>query len=76
MTRTSDLPVPVRSADVKPYEWSLWCRIEGGEPFMNEIVGVRPSECGQYLWFMLDSHNFLKTKPDDVLHLIPQGSDR
>jgi hypothetical protein len=57
--------------DVVPYEWALWCRVAGGEAFANHIVGKRPSECGEYLWFMLDSHNFWKVKPDDVLALIP-----
>ncbi len=64
--------VSVLASGVKPYQWSLWCRIEGGEPFANEIVGVRPSDCGEYLWFMLDSHNFMKVRLTDVLHLIPR----
>lgn len=61
----------VRASDVKPYEWSQWCRIEDGEPFANEIVHVRPADDGIHLWFMLDSHNFMKVKPDDMLELIP-----
>lgn len=63
--------VRVRAGDVEPYEWALWCRVEGGEPFANQIVGRRVSEDGAHLWFMLDSHNFLRTTPDEVLELIP-----
>lgn len=61
----------VKARDVKPYEWALWCSIMGSEPFANDIVSVHPSECGAYLWFMLDSHNFLKATPDEELELIP-----
>lgn len=61
----------VRADCVKPYEWAQWCSIEDGRPFANEIVATRRSECGEYLWFMLDSHNFMKVKPDEWLELIP-----
>jgi hypothetical protein len=61
----------IRAGDVKPYEWAQWCRIEGGAPFANEIVSVKPAEDGVHLWFMLDSFNFMKVKPDEVLDLIP-----
>lgn len=64
----------VCASNVKPYEWALWCRVEGSEPFANEIVGVKPSECGEYLWLMLDTFNFWKVKPDDMLSLIPLRS--
>lgn len=61
----------VKARDVKPYQWAFWCSIMGGEPFANEIVSAHPSECGAYLWLMLDSHNFYKASPDDELDLIP-----
>lgn len=66
----SDL-TPVQARDVQPYRWAQWCRIEDSEPFANDIVGVRPSDDGEHLWFMLETFNFLKAKPDDVLYLIP-----
>jgi hypothetical protein len=65
--------VAVRAGDVKPYEWAQWCRIEDSEPFANEIVSVCPADDGVHLWFMLDSHNFLKAHPEEVLDLIPVG---
>lgn len=61
----------VIARDVKPYEWAQWCSIAGGPPFANDIVSVKPADDGVHLWFMLDSFNFMKVKPDDVLELIP-----
>ncbi len=61
----------VRALDVKPYRWGIWCSIEGGEPFANEIVGLRWSEDGRYLWFMLESHNFDRFEPEQILDLVP-----
>lgn len=60
---------------MKPYEWAQWCSIEGGPPFANDIVHVRVSDDGEWLWLMLESFNFWKVKPDDVLHLIPTKRD-
>lgn len=64
----------VLARDVVPYAWALWSDVEGSMPFENEIVGVRWSEDGQYLWFMLDSGNFLKADPDDLMDLVPYRS--
>jgi hypothetical protein len=65
---------PVLARDVVPYHWALWCSIEDGKPFANTICAVRWTEDRRHLWFMLDSHNFLKAAPDEVLELIPQES--
>jgi hypothetical protein len=63
----------IKAIDVKPHYWAQWCTIEGyPEPFANTIVSVKWSEDGQHLWFMLDTHNFLKASPDEELELIPQ----
>jgi hypothetical protein len=62
----------IAARDVRPYEWAQWCSIGGGEPFANDIVSVRPTECGRYLSFMLDTFNFFKATPDEVLELIPK----
>jgi hypothetical protein len=63
--------VRVQARNVVPYRYALWCRIEGGKPFANEIVGKRPSDNGTHLWLMLDSHNFIKAEPDEWLELVP-----
>lgn len=61
----------VLARDVVPYEWAQWCSIEDSLPFSNDVVSVRPSDCGTYLWFMLETWNFFKAKPDEELELIP-----
>ena len=60
----------VRARDVKPYHWAMWCSIEGGPAFANWIVSVKWSDDGRYLWWMLDSHNFDKRDPDEMVNLI------
>lgn len=62
---------PVTARDVVPHEWALWCSVDGSLPFANEIVAVRWSEDGQYLSFMLESHNFMRAAPGESLDLIP-----
>jgi hypothetical protein len=61
----------IRARDVAPFFWAQWCSVGGGEPFANAIVGVRWSEDGKHLWFMLESHNFMKVDPDEMLELVP-----
>ena len=64
--------IRVKAIDVIPYRWSLWCTVgDCPDPFANEIVRRRWSEDGQHIWFMLESHNFLKAAPDDELELVP-----
>lgn len=67
--------VKVRAIDVKPYRWALWCSIEGGPPFENEICLRRWSDDGQGIWFMLESHNFLYAEPNEILELVPYTCD-
>ena len=61
----------VKAIEVVPYEWAIWCSVAGSQPFANEIVAQKWSDDGQHIWFMLESHNFLKAAPDDVLDLLP-----
>ena len=63
--------VKVRAIDVLPYHWGQWCSIDGGPPFVNDIVSRRWSDDGEHIYFMLDSHNFLKAVPDEELELVP-----
>lgn len=60
----------VRARDVQPWFWGQWCSIEDGEPFTNVICSVRWSDDGEHLWFMLETHNFFKAKPDEILELV------
>jgi hypothetical protein len=62
--------IMVRARDIKPYHYALWCRIEDGKPFANDIVGVRWSEDGTKLWFMLESHNFFDALPDEMVEVV------
>lgn len=64
--------VKVDARDIKPYFYSLWCSIEDGAPFPNPIVGMQWSEDGEHLWLMLESHNFYRCKPDEVLDLVAE----
>lgn len=64
----------VFASDVRPYEWARWDSIESSEPFSNTIVSVKPSDCGEFLWFMLETHTFFKARPNDVLKLIRVAS--
>ena len=59
--------VNVLGIDVIPYQYAVWCSIRDGEPFANPIVSRRWSDDGEFIWFMLDSHNFAKCKPDEVM---------
>lgn len=62
--------------DVLPYRYGVYCSIEDGKPFVNDIVGRQWSEDGEKVIFMLESHNFLFEPPDgelDVVALKPMG---
>lgn len=71
MTEPESPPtVMVRARDIKPYHYALWCRIQDGKPFCNDICGVRWSEDGKKLWFMLESHNFFDSEPDEMVEVV------
>lgn len=61
----------VRARDVAPYAWGLWSSVEGGKPFLNEVMGVHWSEDGTEIILGLDSHNFYFAKPDEEIDLVP-----
>lgn len=73
---SSPAAVRVKAIDVRPYRWADWCTIADddhgeSEPRLNPIVGRRWADDGAAIWFMLDSHNFLKAAPDELLDLVP-----
>lgn len=63
--------VTIKGRDLKPYHYALWCSTMGGEPFANTIDLIRWSDDGEYLWLMLDTHNFHKVGPDEDIEVIP-----
>lgn len=70
-TMSDPKTVKVKARDVVPYLYGDWSSVADGEPFANQIVRIRWSEDGEHLWFGLDSHNFMKARPDEVLELVP-----
>ena len=66
--------VTVRARDVKPYHYGIWSST-GGEPFANCICGVKWSEDGKHLWFMLESHNFFEAAPDEEVEVVDLTSN-
>lgn len=61
--------ITLRARDVKPYHYAMWTST-GGEPFANCICGVKWSDGGKDLWFMLESQNYYKTDADDLIELV------
>lgn len=56
--------------DVRPYHYGVYCCIEEGKPFVNEIVGKDWSEDGEKVIFMLETHNFLFHSPWDEMDVV------
>lgn len=50
--------VMVRVRDLKPYHYGIWCSIENGAPFVNEIVHMVWRDDGT-ITLMLESFNFM-----------------
>jgi len=70
---TKENPPPtekVIAANIVPHQWGLWCSIENGKPFINDIETARWDEEDGSLWFLLGSFNFLNARPDEELHLV------
>lgn len=64
--------VKMRAVDVVPFLYGIWCTIEGGEPFVNDIVYERWSEDtpGEII-FGLDSHNSDFRMADEEIEVVP-----
>jgi len=60
--------------DVTPYEHGIWCVVGTGDPFVNTIVSRKWSDDGSKIWFMLDSHNFMSAKPDELVEVVEHTS--
>ena len=63
--------VTMKAIDVKPHRWAIWCAIEHGEPFENEIVERTWASDGEHIWFMLETHNFVKARHDETIEVVP-----
>jgi len=62
--------IAMKAIDIVPYRYGIWCCIKDGEPFVNTIVGQDWSEDGESIWFMLDTHNFLNARPDEMVDVV------
>jgi hypothetical protein len=63
--------VTMKAIDVVPHRWAVWCAVEDGEPFANEIVTRSWSEDGEHIWFMLETHNMIKARHNEDLEVVP-----
>jgi hypothetical protein len=66
----------VRAIDCKPYHYALWCAIEDGKPFANEMCLRKWTDDGEKIVFMLESHNFYAVDPDEIIEVIALPEDR
>lgn len=63
--------VQKRALDVTPLTHGIWCTVgEHPAPFVNAIVSRKWSDDGKFIWFMLDSHNFHRAEPDEMIHVV------
>jgi len=60
----------VRALEVVPHFHGIWCSIQDGEPFVNEIAMRKWSDDGKQIWFMLESHNFVSAEPDELMRVV------
>ena len=64
--------IKVKARELRPYHHGIWCSIEGGTPFTNEIVIVAWMDDGKRIKCMLESHNFLTgLDPDEEVEVVP-----
>jgi hypothetical protein len=71
---TEPIFLTMRAREVKPYHYAMWTST-GGEPFANCICGVKWSEDGAHLWFMLESRNYYKTEADALIEVVDMTSN-
>ncbi len=67
---TEPIIVQKRGIDVTPYVHGIYCQIEDGEPFVNPIALRRWTDDGSQISVMLDSHNFARFGPDDMVDVV------
>ena len=69
-----DAPPPLvtmKAIDVRPYLYAVWCTVgDDPKPFANDLVHRKWSDDGEFIWWMLDSFNFVKHKPDDLVQVV------
>jgi hypothetical protein len=59
-----------RAIDVTPYNHGIYCTINGGEPFVNEIATRGWTRCGAQIQVMFESHNFAQWDPDALVDVV------
>lgn len=61
--------VKVKAIDILPNHYALWCSV-GGDPFPNDIGERQWSDDGEFIYFILESLNTLRLRPDQEASLI------
>lgn len=69
-------PVRLKAIDIVPYRYGVWCAVEDGEPFANEVVVRSWAEDGEHIWFMLETHNTLKARADEEIEVVELPPDK
>ena len=64
------IAVTIKARDVLPCRYAIWCTINGGNKFLNEIATRRLDADGR-ICFMLDSFNFMWKYPDELVEVVP-----
>lgn len=70
MSEVEPEQIEVRAINIVPYEHALWCTVGDSKPFANTIARRSWSEDGESIWFMLDTHNFAKYKPTEMVRVV------
>jgi hypothetical protein len=61
-----------RAIDVTPYLHGVRASFasEPGRVFTTEIAGRSWADDGEAIWFMLETHNFMKHAPDEMIEVV------
>jgi hypothetical protein len=60
-----------RAIDVMPYRYGIWCTVNGRAPFVNAVVRCSWSKDRKEICFVLDSMNFDRYAPDELIEVVP-----
>lgn len=60
----------VRGIEVRPYEHAIPCQFPKKRFILNPVSIRQWSEDGTKITLMLDSHNFLFVKPDEMVEVV------
>lgn len=63
--------IEVRAIDVVPDEHAIWCTVgDRTTPFANTIEFRSWSQDGDFIWFLLGTHNTYKAKPEELMRVV------